>query len=168
MVDIMVVRVVLAEHLQWIPRETVSAVVVHCLECGDDEEQRRFPCRHECDSLGKGSTDTVKKETFQWVVVQRAICVGYIEAVMNGMEGFVQESVEVHGTMQEVFPGVNDEPVVRSVRHTRTSEIADLHPQEELQRRYRPPVYDIQYLMSMREPNAHRLVIAQHHSQDTE
>lgn len=82
----MVAGVVARDVLQGIPGQSIPAVVIDSLDGREGEEEHPLTCGHtrelEADEGAKG----VKKESLEGVVVQGAIRVWYIEAVVSGVE----------------------------------------------------------------------------------
>lgn len=109
-VDIMIICVVSAEHLQWVIWQTIPAMVVYGLESRYREKEHSFPCRHAYDVFCDSSSEGVEQETFQWMVIEGTKSIGNIEAVMDGMKFFVEVGVHVHSSMKEVLPCVDDNP----------------------------------------------------------
>ena len=64
---------------------------------------------HSRDPLSDDSTTGIKKEALNRVVVQRTERVRYVQPMVPGVERLVQECVHVHGAMQEILPGVDEE-----------------------------------------------------------
>ena len=67
--------------------ELVTAVVKHCLDGRSGEEPHGLAHRHPCEKVSESAAKGVESEAFKWVVVQSAICVGDIEAMVTGMKG---------------------------------------------------------------------------------
>lgn len=110
MMNVVIIGVIAAEHLERIPSEPVAAMIVDRLEGRDDEEKSCFPSTHACDCLRYPRTDAVEEEALNRMVVQRAERVRDVKTVVHGVEGLVKVCVHVHGAVQEIFPCVDDEP----------------------------------------------------------
>lgn len=129
-VNVVVCGVVVGDELQRIPRKRIAAVVVNRLHGRKGKEARALQGRHASDLETNASSEGVEKEPFKRVVVQRAVSVGNIQAVVSGVEsGFlvglvsrwqlnicvvrikltVQPSVHMHKSMQKVLPSVENE-----------------------------------------------------------
>ena len=109
-VNVVIICIVAAHELEGIPREPVSAMVVHGLECRHQEEKHGLAGARANDPFRKARTTSVQQESFEWMVVERAKRVGHVQTVVGRMELLVQVCVHVHGTVEEVLPGVDDEP----------------------------------------------------------
>ena len=84
-------------------------MVVDGLEGGNREQKCSLTHRHARHPLSDDSTTRIEKEALDGVVVQCAVRIRYIQPMVPGMELLVQECVHVHGAMQEILPGVNEE-----------------------------------------------------------
>ena len=82
MVNVVVIGGVGEEHLEGVERQAVPAVVVHCLQRRDDEEDERLAEGHAGGGLGDAGADGVQEEALDGVVVERTECVGDVEAVV--------------------------------------------------------------------------------------
>lgn len=85
MVDIMVRGVVARDMLQWIPWKRVSAVIVDSLGGAKHKEEKRHARRHHADLVGQTCTSGVQYKAFYRVIVESAVCVGHIEAVVTSV-----------------------------------------------------------------------------------
>lgn len=109
-VYIVVVSRVAGDHLEWVEREAVPAVVVDRLAGGEDEEEHRLADREARGGLGEHGAKRVEQEALDWVVVQRAVSIRHVQPVMDRMEVFVKEPVYVHRAVEEVLPCVERHP----------------------------------------------------------
>lgn len=82
-VDVVVCRVVAGEDLEGVPGEVVAAVVVHSLDGRQTEEESPLAKGHAGDQEGEARAEGVEKEALEGVVVQRAVCVGDVKAVVS-------------------------------------------------------------------------------------
>lgn len=86
-VDVVVGSVVARDDLKRVPRERVATVVVHSLDSRQGEEDSALAHRHQAGLEGKASTNRIKQEPLERVVVQGAVGIRNIEAVMARVEG---------------------------------------------------------------------------------
>jgi len=82
MVNIMVICIIRHEDLERVEREVVSAVVVHCLETGETEQDHSLTSGHADYGLCDKSACGVKNETFDGMVVKCPVGVRNIEPVV--------------------------------------------------------------------------------------
>lgn len=61
-------------------------MVVDCLDGRASEEPHSLAGCHEGEFVANTGTEGIEEKTFEWVVVECAICVGYVEAMMPRME----------------------------------------------------------------------------------
>lgn len=108
--NVMVVGVVRCEPLDRVERQLVTAVIVDRLQRRDGEEERRLTDGHERGGFRNRCAEGVEQESFERVVVQCAVCVRDIQAVVPRVEVLVRPSVHVHAAVEEILPGINDEP----------------------------------------------------------
>lgn len=113
MMDIMIVGVVPGHELERIPGEGITTVVIDGLQCGDGEQDHGLPGGQTCAPLRDSSSQCIEEEAFDGVVIKRPESIRHVQAMMPGVEVPVQELVDMHGAMEEVLPGVDDEPVAR-------------------------------------------------------
>lgn len=86
MMDIVVGTIVCEQLLQWIPRQRVPAMITHCLQVCEREEEQYLACVQPSKFCGQASADCVHHETFHWVIVDGAICVWNVQFMMTGVE----------------------------------------------------------------------------------
>lgn len=63
------------------------------------------------EGLGERGAQRVEKKAFDWVVVECAERVWYVEPVVYRVKVLVEEFVDMHAAMEEILPCVHDEPV---------------------------------------------------------
>ena len=78
MVNVVVVRVVAGEALQWVEREAVPAMVVDALHGGEEEEEHGFARGHPREDLCEPRSDGLEHEALDGVVVGRTERVGHV------------------------------------------------------------------------------------------
>ena len=115
-VDVMVVGCVSAEHLERVERKAVPAVVVDGLACREGEEKGGLSDGELRDGLGEHGTQRVEQEALDGVVVERTKGIWHVEPVVHRVEVLVEELVNVHRAMEEVLPGVEDDPGRKKTR----------------------------------------------------
>ena len=111
MVNVVVVGIVGSHELERVPWKLVAAVVIDSLQGGKHEQHNRLACGQTGDQLCDTSTNTVENEALNGVIVQSTVGVRHIEPVVHRVECLVEERVVVCGTVKEVLPCVDDEPV---------------------------------------------------------
>ena len=67
--------------------ELVTAVVQHGLDGGSGEEPHGLAHGHACEEVSESAAKGVESEAFERVVVQSAVCIGDVEAMVAGVEG---------------------------------------------------------------------------------
>lgn len=127
--DVVIVRRIPTDHLQRVPGQVVSAVIIDGLACREQEEKRGLADCQTRESFGECGTQGVEKESFDWVIVERAKRVWDVKPVVYRVKVLVEELVDVHAAMEEILPCVQDDPVRAS--HKKTEE-AGAHPSEPL------------------------------------
>lgn len=85
MVNIVVRRIVACDVLQRVPWERVPAVVVDGLGGAEDIEEERHARRHHAELVGETCAGRVHHESFDRVVVESAVGVWNVEAVVAGV-----------------------------------------------------------------------------------
>lgn len=81
----MVRSVVARDVLQRIPWQRVSTVVVDGLGGAEHKEEKRHPRRHHADLVGQTCTGGVQHKAFYRVIVESAVCVGHVKAVVTSV-----------------------------------------------------------------------------------
>lgn len=109
-VDIVVVGGVSADQLERVKRKAVPAVVIDGLAGREGEKERCLSYGEARDGFGEHGAKRVKQQTLDGVVVECAEGVWHVEPVMHRVEVLVEELVDVHRAMEEVLPGVKDDP----------------------------------------------------------
>jgi hypothetical protein len=61
-------------------------VVKHCLDGRSGEEPHGLAHRHAGKEVSESTAKGIESEAFKWVVVQGAVCVGDVEAMVAGVE----------------------------------------------------------------------------------
>lgn len=82
----MVTRVIACDVLQRIPWKCISAVVIHCLDRGESEEQHPLTWTQTCDFIADASTKCIQEEAFEWMVIQSSECVRDVQTMVPGVE----------------------------------------------------------------------------------
>lgn len=82
----MVGSVVGEDVVDGVVRELVTAVVKHGLDGGSGEEPHGLAHGHACEEVSESAAEGIESEAFEWVIVQSAVCVGDIEAMVAGVE----------------------------------------------------------------------------------
>ena len=86
-VDVMVGGIVGGEMLQGVPREGVSAVIVHGLDGRHGKEPHGLAVGHAGNQEPDASTGGIQEKSFHRVVVECSESVGDIEAMVSRVEG---------------------------------------------------------------------------------
>lgn len=105
----MVAGIVACETLEWVEWQGVPTVVVHRFERAACEEAHSLPGTHPCNLEGQTSAQSVEEEALEGMVVERAVRVGDVEAVVTRVKGCVEVAGGVHEAVQEVLPCIDDE-----------------------------------------------------------
>lgn len=84
--NIVIGSVIGSDELKWIERKSVAAMVVDRLDGRASEKPHGLANGHAGDKISDSSTESVKKESFNWMVVKSSVRVGDIETVVAGME----------------------------------------------------------------------------------
>lgn len=108
-VNVVVTGVVAGNVLERIPRKSVTAVIIDSLDSAASKEPHGLSASHTSEHVGNTSTQCVKKEALEGVVVQSAISVRDVKTVVTRVESCVEPLVHVHGSVQEVLPCVDNE-----------------------------------------------------------
>ena len=87
MMNVMIISRIAAEHLERVPRERVSTMVVERLACRNNEEECRLSDRQARNEFCDGRAECIEAETFDRMVVQGSVGIGYVQSVMAGVEG---------------------------------------------------------------------------------
>lgn len=83
----MISGVVRSELLDGVERQGVAAMVVDGLDGGTGEEPHRLPDSHSCKQICKAGAKSVQQEAFKGVIVQGAVGVRNVEAMVARVEG---------------------------------------------------------------------------------
>ena len=79
----MVGSVVGEDVVDGVVRELVTAVVKHGLDGGSGEEPHGLARSHAGKEKGKSSSECVKEEALEWVVIKSSISIGYVKTVVS-------------------------------------------------------------------------------------
>lgn len=109
MMNIMIRRIVAKEMLKRVEGKSEAAMVVDGFSGGDAEEHGSLSDRHSRCPMGNHRTQGVEDEAFERVVIESAVGVRTVETMMDGVDVFVEELVDVEGSVPEVLPCVEDE-----------------------------------------------------------
>ena len=109
MMDIVVVGIIVRQPMQQVPGKSISSMVVDGFERGQCEEPHSLTDVHPRQFERKGRSNGIQHETLQGVIVEGAERIRDEEAVMADMEGEIEPPVHVHGSVEEVLPGVHEE-----------------------------------------------------------
>ena len=58
-------------------------MVVNRLDCAANKKYHSLACGHASEFVCYASSECIKKEAFEWVIVESAICVGNVQAVVT-------------------------------------------------------------------------------------
>lgn len=108
MVNVMVSAIVAKEQMEEVPWKPQSTMIVDGLEGGKGEEEDGSSGCHAREEERKDPTDSVQDQALQRVVVKCPKGIGDYQAVVLRVDMLVQELVDVHVSMHEVLPCVND------------------------------------------------------------
>jgi hypothetical protein len=97
------------EMLKRVEGKSEAAMVVDGFSGGDAEEHGSLSDRHSRCPMGNHGTQGVEDEAFERVVIESAVGVRTVETMMDGVDVFVEELVDVEGSVPEVLPCVEDE-----------------------------------------------------------
>ena len=86
-VDIVVGGVITSDVLHGVPGKRVPAVVVDGLDGREAEEEGALADRHVRNQVSDAGTERVEEEALEGVVVESAVGVGDVEAVVARVEG---------------------------------------------------------------------------------
>jgi hypothetical protein len=92
-VDVVVGGVVAGDELERVPGEGVAAVVVDGLDGGEGEEEGALTDVHAGGLEGDGGTEAIEEKALERVVVEGAVCVWDVEAVVAGVESCWRKGV---------------------------------------------------------------------------
>ena len=87
-------------------------MIVDGLQRANSKQEPCLADIHETCFLRDDGTERVQEEAFDGVVVDGAERVRDVEAVVDGVDVFVQVFVHVHETVEEILPSVYDEPAI--------------------------------------------------------
>ena len=107
--DIVIIRVVLRDPLQRVPREPEARMIVHRLEGAHGEEKDALADGHAGQFEREQGADCIFEEAFQGVVVERSERVGDVEAVVARVKGPVEPLMSMHLAVDHVLPCVHEE-----------------------------------------------------------
>ena len=65
------------------------------------EEPHSLTDCHACAKGGDGRAERFKNEAIQWVVLEGAVGIGHVEAVMSSVNGSVEKFVHVHEAVKK-------------------------------------------------------------------
>lgn len=108
MMNIVVFGVVTGNELKRVPWESVATVVVDSLDCRHGEEQDSLAKSHASNLECDGSTESIEEESLNRVVVESTVGVRHIKTVVAGVEVSIQPLVDVHQSVEEVLPSIDD------------------------------------------------------------
>lgn len=85
--NIVVGGIVREDPMGGVVRECVATVVQHGFDGGDSKEPHRLSHGHAREQVAETSTEGVQSKTLDRMIVQSAVGIGNVEAVMAGVEG---------------------------------------------------------------------------------
>ena len=77
-VDIVICGIVACNMLKRIPWQLIATMIVNCLDGGPCEEAHSLTWRHASKLVANAGTYSIKEETLNWVIVQRAVSVRHM------------------------------------------------------------------------------------------
>jgi hypothetical protein len=93
MVDVVVGSVVGEDPVDWVVWKCVTAMVHDSLDSGAGEEPHGLSHRHTREQVTQTGAQSVKSESLDWVVVQSAVGIWDVEAVVARVEGhYIRQS----------------------------------------------------------------------------
>lgn len=69
MMDVMVISIVTTEHLEWIERETIAAVIIDRFHGTKRKQENGLPGGEVGNSLRHHGTDSIEKKSLERVIV---------------------------------------------------------------------------------------------------
>ncbi|URE09921.1 hypothetical protein MUK42_05493 [Musa troglodytarum] len=108
MMDIVIRGVVPEEEVEDVPGKPQAAVVIYPFDGGEGEEEDGGSGRHAREKEGEAAAEGVQEKPFYRVVVLAAEGVWDDEAVVPRMDVAVQELVQVHVSVPEVLPCIEN------------------------------------------------------------
>ncbi|OMO93167.1 hypothetical protein CCACVL1_06622 [Corchorus capsularis] len=96
MMKIMISSAILKQDMKRVSGKQHATMVIDIFQCAEREEKYGSPKGHPGDDKGQNSTNDVKKEPFNGVLIDGAISVRNNETMVVRMEVFVQEFDLVH------------------------------------------------------------------------
>ena len=109
MMDIVIIRVVVRDPLQWVPRKSETRMIVNGLEGAHGEEEDALADAHTGQFESEQGADCIFEEAFEGVVVERSKCIRDVEAMVARVKGTVEPLMFVHLAVDHVLPSVNEE-----------------------------------------------------------
>lgn len=91
--NVVIGGVIRGDELQRVPGKGVSTVVIDGLDRREGKEASALANRHAGQLERNTGTECIQQETFQWVVVQGAVCVRNIESVVSGVKSSYGQDV---------------------------------------------------------------------------
>lgn len=98
----MISGIIGCQMLQRIPRERISTVVINSFNSGECEIPHGLAIGHHRCQEPYSSPSSVKKESFNWVIVKSSKCIRDIKSVVSGVEGNWKVSI-----ISQLFKGMN-------------------------------------------------------------
>lgn len=86
MVDVVVAGIIRSDELQRIPRQSISAVVVYCLEGRASEEAHSLSWRQSSQHVGNARAQDVQQESFKGMIVECTERVWDVQPVVSRVE----------------------------------------------------------------------------------
>lgn len=81
--NVMVASIVAGNVLQDVPWQGVSTVIVDSLDGTAGEEPHGLARSHAGKEKGKSSSERIKKEALEWVVVESSVSIGNVKTVVS-------------------------------------------------------------------------------------
>ena len=105
----MVKRIIIRQELQRVPREPEAGMVIDRLDSAERKEPHPLADTQARTLEREQRADGILEEAFQGVVIERAEGAGDVEPMVADVEGAVEVGGGVHGAMDEVLPGIDEE-----------------------------------------------------------
>lgn len=68
-VNVMIIRIVTTEHLEWVEGERIATVIIDRFHGAERKQENGLPNRQVCNSLRHHSTNAVQQKSLERVIV---------------------------------------------------------------------------------------------------
>lgn len=116
MMNVVIIGIIAAEHLEWVEWEAVTAVIINPFHGTEHIKEDGLSEGEVSNSLRHSGTNSLEQKSLERVIVLCTKRVGYIKLMVHGMKVFVEELVRMHPAVKKILPSVQNESFAIGMR----------------------------------------------------